>query len=119
MSDGSPSVGEIVAAHPNFTGEPDDVAVSDVAQFIEQSSSQHRRPQFGDIDTTELASANEVPRGEGSHDKRWVVEIDGAAFDIHRRASPDAANITVHPVRNTHERETILDEMNAAAEGDQ
>lgn len=65
-----------------------------------------------------MTTDDEVPRGEGSHDKRWLVEIDEALFDVQRRASPDAANITVRPVRN-HQRETILDEMNAAAEVDQ
>jgi hypothetical protein len=89
-----------VAAHPSYIdGEPNDISYTDVAWFIEESSTQHHSPQLGDLDATVLATANEVPHGEGSHDKRWVLEIDGQAFDVQRRASPDAANINVQHVR--------------------
>jgi hypothetical protein len=107
----SESTGQLVAAHPSFDGDWVDVDPFAIAQFIQQQSSQSRRPSFGDLSPTILLTTDELPTGpHAEHDKRWLASIDGLAFDIQRRATSGAATITVRHVRPV-DMVTVLEEF--------
>jgi hypothetical protein len=97
-----------VTEHPDFQGESSTVTVADVAQYIERRSRSAFSPQLGGLVHTVITTSNELPtEPHEAFDKRWLIAIDDAVFDIRRRSqSRNVANITVRAVAS-HEIERV------------
>lgn len=65
---------------------------------------------MGSDDVEILGMADEVPAPDGECSKRWIVEIEGQAFDVQRRTSSTWNSIVQARHLHEDERDSLLAE---------